>query len=103
MQQDAQLVSTEQQAAQHCCSADCPAEEVQEDEEAVAHKVAATAAVHDHNVNCMPSLCIYGVLPARVVLVVSSQLHQKAKALGETHSTHEVFISLEEYLNSRAS
>ena len=40
MQQDAELMSIEQEAAQHCCSADCPAEEEQEDEAAFAHKVA---------------------------------------------------------------
>ena len=43
------------EAAQHCCFADCPAEEEPEDEEAAAHKVAATTAVHDHIVLHMPT------------------------------------------------
>ena len=40
---------------QHCCSADCPAEGEQEDEDAVAHKV---ATVHDHILSHMCLLCM---------------------------------------------
>ena len=39
LHQEAQLLSTEQATGQHCCSAECPADEHQEEEEAAAHKV----------------------------------------------------------------
>lgn len=50
MQQDAQLMSTEQERAQPCCSADeAQQDEGQQAEEAAAHKV---VAVHDHMCHC---------------------------------------------------
>lgn len=50
MQQDAQLMSTEQEAAQPCLPADEEQRnEEQQDEEAAAHKV---VAVHDHMCHC---------------------------------------------------
>ena len=47
LHQDTQLMSTEPEAAQHCCGADCHAEQ-EEDEEALAQKVrfGSTSVLH---------------------------------------------------------